>query len=616
MACKPCSSSSGKFLGSALSLYKPNCTSKRCDNSQDVIYGGPNLPCSGILTGDNFETVLSKIDQAVCASVGNYSTYNKFCLDDNSPITTEQEFVETISEFVCSLRTEFDTFVNTTFPSYQSSVSSLINGLTNPNITCISASVVSTDTLSQVLTKYCTKFGAIDSALSLSGVNWSQCFSVPTPPTTIAAAFDLIIDQICSIQSSGSGATLPTFNNVGSCLPAPLTSADSLVDTVNKIKTRLCQTPTFDINALTWTCTTKPSNNATDLQAAFQSILSKLDSISQNLPTFDLSDFNVANVDNGNLCLGKLISLAGGTVTDKFVAVDSSDTTPGYLASKLVAGANITLDTTTVPGTMIINSSGGGGADEKVKAFSGDPTPTNFLDEKVEGATGNFGLSIGTANNTVDGKVTFTPNVNMPQFIIGLIETLQENNELFELWCALNSSCPSPCSPPSNIVVEFNDDGPTTTTTTSTTSSSSTSTTSTSSTSSTSTTSTTSTTTTTTTTILDEIYYGTAVTGSVPDESTIIGGSSVFQNALNDVVINWGATSPTPVYYWIAIPNVGATALKTKWEEVLPNAGTMLSPSDLFDVPTIVSVGGVNHYVYITQYATQFTSQNYTFKYS
>lgn len=607
MACKNCPSDGGSFLGGMLSLYKSNCKpNKGCtSDTEDIIYGGANLPCSGILTGDNVDEILAKVDQALCASSGNYSTYNKFCLDDNSPITTEQQFVETISEYVCTLRSDVDTFIDITFPAYQTSISNQLTAITSPNITCASASVLSTDTLSQVLTKYCTKFGAIDSALSLSGVNWSQCSSVPTPPTTIAQAFDLIIDQICNINTGE--VVLPTFNNVGSCLPTPLTSTDSLEDTVNKIKTRLCQTPTFDINTLTWTCTTKPTSTTTDLQSAFQAILNKLDTLSQNLPTFD-AGFSVSNIDNDNLCLGKLVSLAGGTLTDQFVSINSGDTSPGYLAAKLVAGSNITLDISTVPGTMIINSSAGASADEKVKAFSGDPNPSDFLDNKLEGDTSSEGLSITLSNNTIDGKVRITPNINMNQFIVSLVETLENNNDLFQLWCNLNANCPSPCNPPSNITVEYIGEGGITTTTT-------TSTSSTSSTTST-TTSTTSTTTTTTTTIISEIFYGTALVGTIPDESTIEGGNTTLQNALNDVTINWGPTSEDPVFYWFAIPDVGITSLKTKYVEIPPNQGNMLSPSDLFDAPTTVSVGGIDYHVYITMYETQFTDKDYTFKYS
>lgn len=153
------------------------------------------------------------------------------------------------------------------------------------------------------------------------------------------------------------------------------------------------------------------------------------------------------------------------------------------------------------------------------------------------------------------------------------------------------------------------------TTSTSTNSTSSTSSTSTTSTSSTSTSSTSSTSTTTTTGApsFGAVRYGSKASGTIPTSGEIQAGSSASRDVNQPIPLNWGATSSVNVYYWFAIPMIGGGALKTQYVEVPPNEGFMLSDQDLFDAPTIVNVAGQNHYVYITVYATQFTSNDYTF---
>lgn len=44
----------------------PNgCTSEITINTSQIIYNGPNLPNSGIETGDDFTTVIEKLDNAL-----------------------------------------------------------------------------------------------------------------------------------------------------------------------------------------------------------------------------------------------------------------------------------------------------------------------------------------------------------------------------------------------------------------------------------------------------------------------------------------------------------------------------------------------------------------------
>ena len=108
------------------------------------------------------------------------------------------------------------------------------------------------------------------------------------------------------------------------------------------------------------------------------------------------------------------------------------------------------------------------------------------------------------------------------------------------------------------------------------------------------------------------VYYGTKSSGVLPDESEALTGSTVLRDVSLDVPINWGATSPTPTWYWLFIPDIHIASFKTEWIEVPPNNGTM-GPAELFSTGVTVNILGVPHHGYITNYATQFTANDYTF---
>lgn len=461
MACLNCNSTSPVSIYDIQYLYSQNtcnsCNDPECGgnnlNAKCVYYAGPNLVCSDIESGDTIEVALQKIDAQLCAVTGDYSLYNTDCLSEITTITTEQQFVETISSYVCDLSGDLDTFINTTFTNYQTTVDNRFDVIEIPGTTsCAFVGITAGDTLQVVLQKLSNAVCDIsDTQLDISTVDWDQCFVVAEIPENISEGFDLIIDQLCSIKTDleSLSTTLPTFNNTTSCLASPGTT-DSLVDTINKIKTRLCLSPTFDINALTWNCLTKPSTTTTNLQDAFQTVLDAIDDLKASMPTFDSGDFVVTPTNISDECEGKTVALATPIDQDRYVAVDGSDTSPGTLVQKLTAGTNITLDTTTTPGTMIINSSGGVAVDEKVKAFSSDPFPSSFLNNKVEGDT-NDGVTISTSNNLTLGKVTFTPSIDWSIFIPALVDAINNDPDLKELFCTLVSSCPSPCEPPTNV---------------------------------------------------------------------------------------------------------------------------------------------------------------------
>ena len=117
MACTNCTQTTASITG----FVPANCTEPTSCflDAGCVVYTGPALNCADIATNDALDTILQKIDPLLCAATGDYSTYNTFCL---APITTQKEFVESISEFVCDLRDEFDEFTGTTFAGFETDI--------------------------------------------------------------------------------------------------------------------------------------------------------------------------------------------------------------------------------------------------------------------------------------------------------------------------------------------------------------------------------------------------------------------------------------------------------------------------------------------------------------
>lgn len=466
MACTNCTQTTASITGfvPASCADVPSCFL----DAGCVFYTGPALNCSGIATNDGLDTILQKMDPLLCAVTGDYSTYNTFCL---APITTQKQFVETISEFVCTLRDDFDTFEGTTYATFASTTNSRLTALEVPGITCSSAGVINTDTLQQVLTKYCTKLGQIDTAINPSGANWSQCYVVSPAPTTITAGFNTLISQICILKGivDANIGTPPTFNNVGSCLAGPVTAADSLVDTINKIKARLCQTGIINTASLTFGCVSNSVADARDLQGTLQNILTKVTQIAQTLPTAFSNDFIVTDTDSGNPCLGKTINLANVISPDRFVAATPSDTNPGTLQQKLVPGTNVSLDYITTPGYVIINNTGGVGVgDHKVAVDSTDASP-DYLGVKIVTGGSVNGIQVIPTVDTVNDVIVLNISVNPNVLFQTLIDTLSTDSGLYSNFCTAVAGCPSPCDAPSNVTVTYQPGTTTTSTTTTTT---------------------------------------------------------------------------------------------------------------------------------------------------
>jgi len=426
------------------------CQQQNCLPVKYLCYTGPALPCSGIVTGDTLEVALQKIDEQICSATGDYSAYQFNCLPTwwGEAITSEAEFVDAITLYACEITDNLQTFTGVTFPAYQSEVEAQLDDITGPSLTCTSAGVTSVDSLYTVLTKYCTKFGSIDTALDISSVTWNSCFTVVSPPTTIAGGFNELITQICAVKTlASSAAVLPTFNNSLNCLAG--TTADTLVETIGLLTDKVCEPFPFDPSLITWDCL---DDTATDLQEAVEVIVDEVNVIKKGLITAVSADFVLSQTDPMDACAGLTIELATPLVnSDRLVASNVSDLSPGTLIDKLTAGTNITLDDTTTPGQVIINADN----DHLLIAGPGDANP-NTLIEKLNGDT-ESGIAITPTYNAFTEQVDLDLTIDLQSFLSTAMTFIASSPALLAQFCALVSSCGATCA--TFVYTIFNDSG-------------------------------------------------------------------------------------------------------------------------------------------------------------
>lgn len=451
MSCTNCSGTSSFTTPNVQSV---NSCSNGIFDSRCSVYTGPYLSCINVQPNTCLQDVIQSINSKVCQVIGDYTQYNFNCLSSHYTITNEEEFVDAITQYVCNITTRIDGLEIIVQNNY-TDLSNKINEIRNPGLTSPCPTFVVYDpnsSLNQILTAQSTAICNIHNSLSLTGVNWSLCYNPISTPVNIIEGFNEVISQICLTKAAiESGITLPTFDNTGTCLSSP-TANDSLVDTVVKIRTRLCQTPTFNAsNLLPSACVQFSGTNTLEEVINLQN--SQITLVSQQSIRQATTDFVLTPIDNTQPCLGMRLGL-NPTVQDRKVASNAADTTPGTLEDKLQSGSNITLDYTT-PGKVIINSSGGSQTDEKVKVNSLDPS-AGYLDTKIVGDTSSVVIQTTIVNQPNNIKIVPSLNINeLLKAILDILEDPTTDPSIKHRFCAIVSSCPVACSAPTNASVSF-----------------------------------------------------------------------------------------------------------------------------------------------------------------
>lgn len=440
MACQNCNNEPISFSYS----YPRGCVGSSSSNCT-CTYTGTALPCSGIANGDTFNEALVKIDAQICSIAGDYSTYNFNCLTTwlGSSITTEAEFVDAITAYACEIKSDLDTFIDTTFTNYQTFVEDEITGITNPEITCAAAGVTSADSLVTVLNKYCTLFGTIKNSIDLSGVGWNECFTVVSPPTTISGAIDVLIGQICTLKNTSP--VLPTFDNTANCLDGG--AVDTLEQTIQEIITRLCVTPIWntDEDDVEYGCLPQPytGGGVRLLQNVVNNILYSTNALlSTNVVNWS-GDFVVEQANPLDSCSGINVSLATPINQDRKVATSATDTNPSELIDKLAAGSNITINEIGSNPSKQIEIAAV--IDHKVLASNTDDTP-DFLVDKLTGDTSN-GISLTPTYNISSKKVDLDLEVDMDTFVYNVLAKISGDSALKSIFCSIVNTCiPQACA--------------------------------------------------------------------------------------------------------------------------------------------------------------------------
>lgn len=445
------------YAGSNCTPCNTSCSSGNV-NADDVIYTGGNADCISIPANSTLSEIILILAQAICDGAipdPDYSEYDTACLTnaEETQIITQSQFVESISLFVCTLREDFDEFVDETYATAIETITNNIEAINNPELTsCVSVGIIDTDNLNSVLTKLSDAACDLYEQLDPSSANWDTCYTVNPNPTTIVAGFNAIITMICDLKGLvEDGVVLPTFDNTSSCLPTP-GATDTLVATINKIKTVLCGLPEFDYTNISFNCVT----SATTLEGVIQNIIDLVSDNSQASVTFDEDYFTVTPLDEEDLCQGKYVTLNTENM-DRLVASDADDLTPGTLEDKLEEGTGIDLDFSTTPGKVII-SVDTEPTDIFVKADSTDDAGGYLIDKVTGDVSGGVAIAISLDDTTdpVNHTVKISPVIDYDALTEDVLLRIFNSTYLHGLFCTLVNNCSTSCMGPTALVATTN----------------------------------------------------------------------------------------------------------------------------------------------------------------
>jgi len=449
MACTNCSGGSSSF--SMPSLQTPFTGAYQ--DSRGIVYTGPYLSCINVQSNTCLQDVIQAINAKVCQAVGDYTQYNFNCLSSLYTITDEASFVDSITDFVCNLATTVDNLQQQVNDNYDD-LSTQIDGIINPGLVSNCPTNIIYDENSDIfgiITALDTALCNVYTQLDMSTITWDACYTPSATPTNLQEGIAEILNQICLTKDLiAEGGILPTFDNTGTCLTTP-TNNDTLVDTVIKIRTRLCNTPTFLAANLTGsTCVV--FTDASTLEEVIDAQNAVIDSLSANSIRAASADFTITDVDPLNPCLGKTIAINSGVV-DRKVALNNADLTPGTLFDKVAAGTNVSLDFgVSNAGKLTISATGGAATDEKVKISATDST-AGYLEDKVIGDNTDPIVTTIVTPTLAGDQLQILSQINIQNLLTALFDELEVNPTLRARFCEIVNSCPIPCAPPTGVTV-------------------------------------------------------------------------------------------------------------------------------------------------------------------
>lgn len=401
-------------------------------DSSLIVYTGLNLSTIGVSPNTDLEDALSSINTAVAnnSSAPDYSGYNLYCVkqvDGLTHPTNTQNFAEGISKALCDFKTDYTTFVGTTYTTAIDTMTSAINNLQEPQYTCAIFSITHDDDINTVWNKTFDGCLGIIESINPEGADWAALGE--TNVNSIVNAFNIVINILAALpaQLAGLEPTIGTFDNSSNCLQGleEMNTRDTIISLINYV----CNLNTFDVNSITWGCVSP----GTDLQSSFQNLINFCSDVS-NL--YVSTAGTGLTLTSGIDCVGKSLSI-DTTWNGLYKAkVSSSDSTAGYLGTKIVSTDNsVTIDILTDPSKVDLSVTV---PDNKVLAQSGGTS--GYLVDKIINASGDWGLSVIVS--VVDDKLLIRPSVTDAKlFVTEFASYISGDVDAKAIFCDLVASC-------------------------------------------------------------------------------------------------------------------------------------------------------------------------------
>lgn len=412
-------------------------------DSTFVVY--TNLPLSYIPAnpGDNLETILIAINTALnnSSSAPDLSGYNLYCLRDECTINTLQDFAECISNYVCTTKADFDSFISTVYEPAISVLQVAIAGLQMPALTYVPFGIVNTDSLPAVYAKLFAGFDAMILQSDPSLASWADISVDPTTIHTAADAANVFIGMFASLEPTISSLSelLPLngpYDNSANCLTGGGgTNTDNADATIRLLTSYACSLPSYTSSDIETTCLF----NSGTLQGDIQLLFSYIDTstpLSAGLWGAGLTFTPGSGCTSGTL---EIDTTWAGLYT---VLASGSDTTPGHLSDKLIS-TNSTIEYVALGDFLSIDVAPALVAKlGKVYASGSDHTDPGFLIDKLQGGSNDWGMSVLITPSGDNSTVTITPVISDRKvFISNVMSNILDDEDLLAQWCALRDAC-------------------------------------------------------------------------------------------------------------------------------------------------------------------------------
>lgn len=414
-----------------------------------VVYTGIPLTTINVTAGMNLQTALNNINTAVATvivtdySSFNYGPYYGYTLKTplGASITTITGFVEGTASGIGKVSSDLATFTGTTFPSYQSAIATAISNLQVPGLAYsnntggLPISIANTDNQLTILTKLANAIGDTGNLLAAPGNAWSL-LSI-TQPTTIYDAFNELINYNITQNSviAGKEASIGTFNNSINCLvTVGGTSTDTAGETIDLLTQYVCALDKFDGTAIYGVSCLTPQSNLQDW-------IQQLVNIAETNSTNRFAYVDVSMTTTPNACNGFTIGVDPIWTGLRNVAASVQDTTPGDLTDKLAAGTNVSFTTLNPGANEQIEINVALPTLNKVAINSLDSTP-DYLAAKIVPNAGNWGLTTSVLTNTSNSQLVISTLVNDPSTLVqNIINYISTDPAFLAAFCALQTQC-------------------------------------------------------------------------------------------------------------------------------------------------------------------------------